>query len=180
MSTNHPAPAATMSEQTADGPTLDAKHFEFLRLARLRGLTVRKIGAGVYCVPSHSQKADGIQWVVTLPVEGSARQVVTCSCPAGRLSYCSHRAVVVDRYFVDEAPGGDFCLYNQALISDRTQLRLRIRANELTRLDKIYLRYAAKVYAQKHAAVKVPAITEKKVREGRRTRTLTRCGAFTI
>ena len=130
----------TAANATAETLGLNPKHFEMLRIARLRGLRVRKLGETVYAVTSHTRRADGFEWVVS---EG------VCSCPAK--GYCTHLAAQVDYYFLNESPGGDFALYNGAMIEDRTQLRLRIRANELTRNDKIYVRYAMKVYAAKLA-----------------------------
>jgi hypothetical protein len=151
---------------------LHKNHFVLLRIAKLRALKVRTIGSGVYAVTSHTRRADNLEWVVTFPG-------LTCSCPAK--GWCTHLSAAVDHHFINEAEPARYTEYTNALIEDRYQLRLRIRANELTRNDKIYVAYCERFYKAKLAAAKaVPPVTETVVRQGKRTRTFTRCGAFTI
>jgi hypothetical protein len=141
---------------------LDAKHFEMLRIAKLRGLRVRRIGESVYAVTSHTHEADGLEWVVTFPMPDSPLQSITCSCPAKHLPYCSHRAAAVNHYFTVNAGTAGYDAYTKANSNDRLQLRLRIRAGELSKSDKTYVRYAMKRYEQTRAAV-VPASSIRKV-----------------
>ena len=150
---------------------LDPKHFELLRIAKLRNLKVRALGSSVYAVTSHTRRADGVEWVVSDGV---------CSCPSR--SYCTHASAAVDFYFINQASPSEYVEYTKEVISDRTQLRLRLRADELTKNDKTYLAYCMKVYSEKRRAAKlsVPPITETVVRQGTRTRKITRCGSFTI
>jgi hypothetical protein len=152
---------------------LNAKHFPMLRIAKLRNLKVRKIGA-YYAVTSHTHRRDGLEYVASL--DG-------CSCPAK--GYCTHVAAAVDYHFINEASPTDYGQYTNALISDRTQLRLRIRANELTRNDKVYLAFCERFYRNKlakaeAAKVSTPAITKTAYREGGRVRTVERVGPYVI
>ena len=126
-----------------DVTKLDAKHFDMLRLAKLRGLKVRRLGEGVYAVTSHTRRSDGIEWAVSSGV---------CSCPAR--GYCSHIAAAVDYFLTREAHPGLYDAYTKANSNDRLQLRLRIRSGEATRNDRIYLAYAVKLYEQRREAAK--------------------------
>jgi hypothetical protein len=159
---------------------LNAKHFELLRLAKLRGLDyrVKRIGEGVYTVPSFTQHKSGILWVVAFPT--TSMPALTCSCPAK--GYCTHIAAAVDRHFISEASPTDYGRYSGELIADRGALRHRILSGQLSKNDRTYLRYCERFYSAKlaKAAVKVPPVVERIVREGRRTRTLTTCGPFVI
>lgn len=147
---------------------INTKHFELLRIARLRGLKVRKLGESMFAVTSFTRS--GVEWVATLD---------TCSCPAK--DRCTHLAAAVDYYFMNEAPVGEFMAYRHADIEDRAQLRLRIRSGELTRNDRVYVAYALKVYERKRKAAKVDSsIKTFTVRDGARVRRVERCGAFTI
>jgi hypothetical protein len=165
---------------------LHPKHFVLLRIAKLRGLKVRNVGLGqrivadeystqlsaalMFAVTSHTRRADGLEWVVTFPG-------LTCSCPAK--GQCTHLSAALDHYFINCASPADYTQYTNALIEDRYQLRLRIRANETTRNDRVYLRYCERLYRDKLAkaeAVSVPPVTQTVVGG----RTVTRCGTFTI
>lgn len=163
-------PTAHADTQTGErDEMLHANHFVLLRIAKLRNLKVRRLGSGVYAVTSHTRRADNIEWVVS----GDA-----CTCPAK--GWCTHLSAAVDFRFLNDASPTDYGLYTNALITDRTALRLRIRAGETTRNDRVYLRYCERIYRAKLAKVEavkaVPTVTETVVR-GRK---VTRCGAFTI
>lgn len=142
MNDTHPATAKREQAKTMTANALDPKHFVLLRIAKLRWLKARRIGEGVYAVPSHTRKRDGIEWVVTL---------TTCGCPSR--GYCTHLATAVDFHFISEAGPADYTQYTNALIEDRYQLRLRIRANETTRNDRVYLRFCERFYRDKPAKV---------------------------
>lgn len=164
MSTPHTAAIANELK-------LNQKHFEMLRIAKVRGLKVRRIDADTYAVTSHTRRADGFEWTIS---HGA------CFCPSR--DYCTHLAAAVDFYFTTETDGMTYADYNSALIADRLLLRFRIRSGEMTRSDKIYLAYCERFYRAKVAAAKVtaPPVTETVVHEGGRTRTVTRCGSFVI
>lgn len=123
-------------------PDLNPKHFPLLRIAKLRGLKVRRLGSGTYAVTSHTRRADGVEWIISDGV---------CSCPAR--GYCTHLATAVDHHFINEAEPMRYTEYTKALIEDRTQLRLRIRANETTKNDRTYLRFCERFYRDKLAKV---------------------------
>lgn len=122
---------------------LNTKHFELLRIAKLRNLKVRRMSENVFAVTSFTRRSDGLEWVIADGV---------CSCPAR--GYCTHRASAVDYFFNVEAHPALYDAYTLANSNDRLQLRLRIRAGELSRSDKTYVRFAMKVYERKRAAVK--------------------------
>lgn len=146
---------------------LNPKHFSLLRIAKLRALRVRKIGAETFAVTSFTRP--GIEWVISGGV---------CTCPAK--GFCTHLAAVTDHHYINDATPADYTLYTCAMIDDRAQLKLRIRSGHTTKNDRTYMRYCIKFYTAKLAKVKVPPVTERVVREGRRTRTVTRCGAFIV
>lgn len=162
----------TMTAET-NRPTLNARHFDLLRLAKLRGLKVRRLGESLYAVTSHTRA--GFEWVV-----GAG----ACSCPAK--GYCTHLATAVDFHFTVEASPVDYGIYAGERSADRLTLAHRLRTGRLSRTDKTYYRacerYVRTKWARAEAAKAsgVPAVSERVVREGGRVRTVTRVGAFVI
>lgn len=123
---------------------LNAKHFELLRIAKLRNLKVRRIGESTFAVTSFTRK--GIEWVVTAGL---------CTCPS--LKFCTHLAAAVDFFYTREADTAAFDAYMLANSNDRLQLRLRIRSGELNRSDRTYVRFCMRAYEQRRAAVQLGA-----------------------
>lgn len=129
--------------QTANQIQLSPKHFEMLRLAKLRGLKVRSLGVGVYAVTSHTRKSDGIEWAVSDGI---------CSCPS--IKFCTHAAAAMDFHFTTEAEPSAYVAYSKLNSDDRLAFRLRIRSGETTRNDRIYIRFAMKFYERRREAAK--------------------------
>lgn len=106
---------------------LNPRHFNLLRLARMRRLEVRPLGRGVYMVSSYSNA-------------GHYHKVAAgvCSCPA--VGYCTHLALAIDAEIKREALPSVYLEYMNAQREDFAALELRVILGEETPEDKAFTR----------------------------------------
>jgi hypothetical protein len=109
----------------------DARHFHLLRMALARRLKAERLSAGVYGVTSHSVPGR----VYKVPVGGP------CPCPS--VKECTHLALALDRFMLEEAATLEAFEYESAKREDWKELRLRILRRQTTPLDEEYLKFAA-------------------------------------
>lgn len=122
-----------------------AGHFRSLRLAKLRGLTIRPTSDGGYVVSSHSRAG---HFYHVRPGE---------PCPCEARGECTHKALVCDAVALE----GDYIRYSAAQALDFYRLRKsQLEGVKLQRTDRQYQRHARALAERKMAERARDYITE--------------------
>ena len=117
-----------LTETTLD---LDPAHWRMLRLAKLRGLQVKRLSENYYAVSSHSRPG---RW------HGVRLNNGTCDCEA--VGWCSNLSLAFDRRALDTPSTSAYLAYTNAQRADFNEMQLRFIRREETREDRLYARPA--------------------------------------
>jgi hypothetical protein len=106
---------------------IHADHWRMLRLAKLRGLQVKRLNASLYAVSSYTRP--GRWYRVTLE---------SCECPA--TDYCSHMAIAFDRHSLDSDSAHTRLEYAAAQREDFAETLKRQLRRELSSDDRRFIK----------------------------------------